>query len=607
MSRRPFGIQRRIFFVFGLFFSMVVAGGGWGVARYFTAISRSQIEQRQFDEVSLLARAMDDNVVFYLQILEGAAREVPRRVLMDPRSATIWLKGRTGIRATFENGVFLLEPKGRVLAEASSVRMGARIPGHLQPFFDAAVKHRSAAVSPPYLSETTKGPAVMMAAPLLAKDGRVLAVLAGGIDLLHSDFLGEMFRYRLANIGYFQLFDSKRRMLIHPDPARLMKPIGPAESYKLYDRAIQGFEGTGERTNSAGVATISSFKRLQAIDGILVANIPISEALHPIERFRPYLKLAVASTVLLTLCLTWLISHQLADNLEDVTNQIRVLGDFPAGERIIQTKGHDEVSVLAESFNSMMQRLDAHEQQLTQAKAESDEELALTKHILQRLVEPGLLALPPHLHMETLQTQRINGDACAYRQGLPGVHFGLICDATGHGLTAGVSTIPAVHAFLSMSNRDIPLDLIYRNINSRLHQMLPAGRFVCLMLMRLDGQNAVISILNAGLPDAILLPSHGAPRTIRSRNLPAGIVGELDNPEVEHIAVSEGDRFFAATDGLQDILGDRIQAILARQPDLPFDQCEQAIRAALEMGGQDQEQQDDVSWALWEVPPMNQP
>jgi len=241
---------------------------------------------------------------------------------------------------------------------------------------------------------------------------------------------------------------------------------------------------------------------------------------------------------------------------------------------------------------------------LALAQSESDEEMLITKHILHRLVEPGLRAMPAHIHMETLQTRRINGDACTYRQGLPGIHFGLLCDATGHSLTAGISTIPAIQAFLSMVSRDIPLEIIYREINTRLRQMLPAGRFVCLMLVRLDLHNGTLSLLNAGLPDALLLTPRGTTRRFASRNLPAGVLDDLDQPVVEEVAISGGERLLAFTDGIQEMLGQEdAYGILAEgMSTLPFDAYRDAIQGRLRIGIGNREQHDDVSWALWEVP-----
>jgi CheY-like chemotaxis protein len=253
---------------------------------------------------------------------------------------------------------------------------------------------------------------------------------------------------------------------------------------------------------------------------------------------------------------------------------------------------------------SLVELISLHKN-LALAKSKSDEEMLITKHILHRLVEPGLRALPDHIHMETLQTERINGDACTYQQGLPGIHFGLLCDATGHGLAAGVSTIPAIQAFQGMVSRDIPLETIYREINRKLRKMLPSGRFVCLLLVRLDIHNGTLSLLNAGLPDALFMNRRGTVRRFTSRNLPAGVLDEVEDPVVEEVAVSGGERLLTFTDGIQEILGteEAYRVLTQGMSDTPFEVHRFVIQESLNLGIQENEQHDDVSWALWEVPP----
>ena len=253
---------------------------------------------------------------------------------------------------------------------------------------------------------------------------------------------------------------------------------------------------------------------------------------------------------------------------------------------------------------SLVELISLHKN-LALAKSESDEEMLITKHILHRLVEPGLRAMPNHIHMETLQTERINGDACTYQQGLPGIHFGLLCDATGHGLAAGVSTIPAIQAFRGMVSRDIPLETIYREINTKLRKMLPSGRFVCLLLVRLDLHNRTLSLLNAGLPEAIFMSSKGKIRRFASRNLPVGVLDQVEDAVVEEVEVSGGERLLTFTDGLQEILGaeDAYPMLTQGMSKTPFNVHRFLIQESLNLGIRTNEQHDDVSWALWEVPP----
>lgn len=237
-------------------------------------------------------------------------------------------------------------------------------------------------------------------------------------------------------------------------------------------------------------------------------------------------------------------------------------------------------------------------------KAQDDEELLVVKHVLDRLIEPGLRELPPSFHMETLPTRRINGDACTYSQGLPGVHFGLLCDATGHGLMAGISTIPVIQAFLSMTRRDIPLEHVFTEINSKLLKMLPTGRFACVLLFRLDLHQHVLSVLNAGFPEALLRRNDGSLRAFHSRNLPAGVhrVSAADLV-LEFSDIQEGERFFAYSDGLQEVFEEQeIHDRLLSKTKVDHEAHRVFLRSLLRTRVQDLEQHDDITWALWEVP-----
>ncbi|HJW33270.1 MAG TPA: fused response regulator/phosphatase [Holophagaceae bacterium] len=243
---------------------------------------------------------------------------------------------------------------------------------------------------------------------------------------------------------------------------------------------------------------------------------------------------------------------------------------------------------------------------LAEAKARDDEELGIAKHVLGRLLEPGIKSMPASFCMETLPTRRINGDACTWKQGLPDVHYGLICDATGHGLTAGISTIPVVEAFLTMAGRNIPLESIYRETNQKLRRMLPTGRFVCLGIVRLDTVNGQLSILNAGMPDAYLWRKRdGAIRDFPSRSLPAGVIVSAAPVPVEEVEVQVGDRLLFYSDGLLELWDTEatILELLKAGATRSLEAHRDFIKAAI-VGevGDSAEQLDDVTWCLWEVP-----
>jgi CheY-like chemotaxis protein/anti-sigma regulatory factor (Ser/Thr protein kinase) len=233
-------------------------------------------------------------------------------------------------------------------------------------------------------------------------------------------------------------------------------------------------------------------------------------------------------------------------------------------------------------------------------------EIAVVKHLLERLTLPGLKQLPPCFSMETLQTRRINGDACSYLRGIGGIHFGLLCDPTGHGLAAGVSTLPVLETFQTMAARDIPLESIYREINAKLCRLLPADRFACLIMLRLDPEIGLLTVLNAGMPDVLLFQKKEQNfRNFESRNFPGGILVDPEEIHVEDVTVAQGDRIFACSDGLLDLFEAPLieDSFLRRGARYPVVEDHALLRSSISRCLGNAEQHDDLTWALWEVPP----
>ncbi len=572
MSTRFVRIQIRIFLAFGAAMALFLAGGGWAANRVFEAGLRRQVEAQQVAFVSLLAEAMDDKITTYREGLVAAAREAPTASFRNRQALARWLGERAGLHALFEGELCILDSEGRALA--------GRQPEPLEVYRGLARKAtRTGEVALGQVPPPNPGDvhALGLAAPVRGPAGPPQAVLAGTLSISHDDFLGTLARERLPGGGAIQLRDGDGQTLFAAQPA---------------GRAVE--------TRGALVTE----RRLASLPWTLSARTPGSYLQAPLAKVRHVLQAASALAVLLSLLLAWGLSHRLTQNLEAFTRQVEGAADRPVGQRAIPGRTRDETHLLVDAFNDLMARLDGKTTDLLQAQARSEEELALAKHVLHRLVAPGLAVLPPTFHMETLRTERINGDACTYRPGPDGLHFGLLCDATGHGLTAGISTLPAVQAFLSMAARDIPLETAYLEINRHIHQLMPVGRFLCLLLVRHEPRSGTLEVLNAGLPDALLcLPGAGRQR-LPSRNLPAGILADPGAPVADRLEVPPGARLLAFTDGVQDLFpGDEVSRRLVEGLlDCPFEVHRDAVRETLALAIRNQEQHDDASWALWELP-----
>jgi len=255
---------------------------------------------------------------------------------------------------------------------------------------------------------------------------------------------------------------------------------------------------------------------------------------------------------------------------------------------------------LQSRVKSLLELVQMH-RDVVAAKEEQEEEINLVKHLIGRAMEEGKRRLPSGFWMRTLATRRINGDASSYREVAPGVHYGCLLDAMGHGLVAAVSAMAMLEVFHALGPLGPSPGSLYEEMNRKHLQRFPEGRFSCAALFRLDEDPGRMSVLNAGLPLALLVRKEGAVQEIHSSRLPLGISSAGQGGGISEFAVRPGDRFFACSDGLSDLLSQgELERFLQDQsiqdPDVAL---RDLVRGLIGSG----ELHDDVSWVLWTVPP----
>ncbi|HEX5801679.1 MAG TPA: SpoIIE family protein phosphatase [Azospira sp.] len=124
-----------------------------------------------------------------------------------------------------------------------------------------------------------------------------------------------------------------------------------------------------------------------------------------------------------------------------------------------------------------------------------------------------------------------SGDVLAAARSPEGKLYAMIADATGHGLTAAISTLPVLTLFYRLARNGAELRTLVEEINQFLHESMPVGRFVAATLIAIDPAGCEGEIWVAGMPAAYLLDAEGnSLREFGSGELPLGIVdnGAID-------------------------------------------------------------------------------
>ncbi len=354
-----FGIRKKMAISFSIFMTIVFAAIVWAILSYTQFLTRENIKTHQFAMTELIAHSIDHKLGSNMVTIELHANRVPAGVFEHPDQAQAFLDAHNDQLQVFDNGLFLLDTSYRLVAESPYIagRRGMTVPA-LIPFLKGLEKNVIPDISNPYLSPKTGNPAFVVAAQVRDSSGRVRGFLMGGINLSRDFFIEELLDYKIGKKGYLYLFNTERTMILHPDKSRIMKHDIPPGANLLLDKAIEGFDGSGETVNSRGVPQIVSFKHLRTVDWILASSYPMSEAYEPISRLRNYLFAAAALATLFSVLLIWILTSRVTTSLESFTSQVIHISAHPEDSHEIHIESSDEVALLADSFNGLMRELD---------------------------------------------------------------------------------------------------------------------------------------------------------------------------------------------------------------------------------------------------------
>lgn len=320
---------------------------------------------QQFDMVSALADQIDDKILSSQTELVATAGTLSKGAVNDPSVLRSFFADRPDTLAMFDNGLFLFSSDGVLISgnPAEPTLLGRN---YLQrDYLKSTLATGKPQISEPFISsQPHHHPIIMFTAPIFGGNGQIAAILAGSIDLTKNNFLTRIGSVVLGDEGYLYLYNRDRTMIVHPDRNRIFRRDVPVGANILFDKAIAGFEGTGETVNSRKLQVISSFKRLKSTGWILASNFPQKEAYSPIHKARSYILLALAVVLLISILVVWLSMKFLTAPLLAFTQQIRSMTEHKEVAQPICVGAGDEIGVLCDAFNQLLKEVEAQRGEL---------------------------------------------------------------------------------------------------------------------------------------------------------------------------------------------------------------------------------------------------
>ena len=250
------------------------------------------------------------------------------------------------------------------------------------------------------------------------------------------------------------------------------------------------------------------------------------------------------------------------------------------------------------------QKLRQHAASLQRLNDERAAEDHLAAGVMQRLMAREGLSDPKLRHWST-PAANFSGDVIAAARSSDGRFFVLMADATGHGLPAAISVLPALISFYTMVEQGFPLGFIAYDLNRQLLDFMPTGRFVAASLICVDEGKQAAELWLGGMPDLLIIEPDGKTcRRVASEHLALGIIDfDEDMASITTIACAPGSQLVVVSDGVVEATSpageafgfDRLIEALCSAP--PPDRLD-AVRGAMTAHLGHAELHDDTSILL---------
>ena len=319
-----------------------------------------QLGRQQLATTSLLAAQIDDELNERLTVLKIVADSLADSNLSDALSIQQLLENRPLFIRDFNAGVYVADSDGTAIASVpySIERVG--IDYSDRDYIAVPLKEGKPQIGQPVMGRVVASAILPIGMPIKNKQGKVIGVLAGVIDLAKPSFLDKVTDNRYGKSGYFELQEPKSRLIItSTGKRRVMQKSEQSIGHPM----LEG-EQTVVAVNAFGENVLSSARRIPAADWLIVASLPIAEAFAPVYSMERRIFLV---TILLTIVaggLTWWMLRRELSPMFATVKQLASLSGSDQQLRPLMIDSQSEIGDLVSSFNALLEVLGQREDAL---------------------------------------------------------------------------------------------------------------------------------------------------------------------------------------------------------------------------------------------------
>ena len=199
-----------------------------------------------------------------------------------------------------------------------------------------------------------------------------------------------------------------------------------------------------------------------------------------------------------------------------------------------------------------MQRIKKAYKKLDEYQRKTEEELEASEHLFNTLIGSNHEEIS-NLDCWSIFPGHFSGDVQLSAKLDNGNTYILLCDFTGHGLPAALGTMFVADMFQSMVKKILPADVILKEINKKMHSILPLGRYCAAVMVSVSEANNEVKVWNNGLPTVYLVDSENRiTKELPSNGLPLGIMATMTTQDFYSLKPNNGCSLVFYSDGVTE-------------------------------------------------------
>ncbi|MGV0958420.1 MAG: response regulator [Limnohabitans sp.] len=333
-----------------------------------------RVRSHEYQQLSDFAQHLDEKLKDSMNMLTNVGQNMGLDTLQAPPKLQALLQREHALLTVYDD-LYIFDAQGILLVDWP-VKPGRRMLDMSgRDYIQAVIKTHDTVISAPLLGKATQQPIVVVAAPILDANNRLVGIIAGVLNLYKPNLLGAIATKKNGNTGYFYLVTQDRIRIAHPDPGLILKPVPEGHGNTPFEEAMRGFEGTLEGRNSRGLQGLFTFKKLASTGWIIASVIPSDEAFAPIRDLFIQMIIVTVLLMLTILPLFWNFVSKLLRPLDDLAQSMHetaVQMRDGQGTAPLAAQGGQEIQTVTQAFNTFVE-----------ARIKAEKDLALARDAAQ--------------------------------------------------------------------------------------------------------------------------------------------------------------------------------------------------------------------------------